>query len=195
MSQISLYALGLLRRHGPQHGYQLKKLIEEQLADFAEIKLPSLYYHLARLEKAMLVSAGKGRRDNRPEKTVFAITKEGDDAFAALLEAALASDYRPVFALDAGLYFKGTQDSARLASVFATHIHRMTMRLRTLAVHRNRCLRTVPETSRAAASLILSHHEHHYEAELRWAQRALAELGVASAAEAETNGSDPGSQP
>ena len=30
---IPLYILGLLLRFGPQHGYQIKKLLEEQLED------------------------------------------------------------------------------------------------------------------------------------------------------------------
>ena len=43
---IPLYILGLLLRFGPQHGYQIKKLLEEQLEDFTQIKLPTVYYHL-----------------------------------------------------------------------------------------------------------------------------------------------------
>ena len=34
---IPLYILGLLLRFGPQHGYQIKKLLEEQLEDFTQI--------------------------------------------------------------------------------------------------------------------------------------------------------------
>ena len=37
---IPLYILGFLLRYGPQHGYQIKKLISEQMADFTSIKLP-----------------------------------------------------------------------------------------------------------------------------------------------------------
>ena len=47
---IPLYVLGLLQRYGPQHGYQLKKTISEELEDFTQIKLPTIYYHLEKME-------------------------------------------------------------------------------------------------------------------------------------------------
>ena len=52
---IPLYILGLLLRFGPQHGYQIKKLLEDQLGDFTQIKLPTVNYHLEKMEAADII--------------------------------------------------------------------------------------------------------------------------------------------
>jgi len=49
--------LGLLQRFGPQHGYYIKKLISEELADFTQIKLPTIYYHLEKMNADGLLFA------------------------------------------------------------------------------------------------------------------------------------------
>ena len=63
---IPLYILGLLLRFGPQHGYQIKKLLEEQLEDFTQIKLPTVYYHLEKMEAAGLIEAGREPDPKKP---------------------------------------------------------------------------------------------------------------------------------
>ncbi len=68
---IPLYILGLLLRLGPQRGYQIKKLMEEQLEDFTQIKLPMVYYHLEKMEIAGLVTAHRDKQGACPEKTVI----------------------------------------------------------------------------------------------------------------------------
>ena len=65
---IPLYILGLLLRFGPQHGYQIKKLLEEQLEDFTQIKLPTVYYHLEKMEAAGLIEAHRDRQEPDPKK-------------------------------------------------------------------------------------------------------------------------------
>uniref|UniRef100_UPI000AEE63EC PadR family transcriptional regulator n=1 Tax=Clostridium sp. NkU-1 TaxID=1095009 RepID=UPI000AEE63EC len=65
---IPLYILGLLQRYGPQHGYQIKKIIAEQLSDFTQIKLPTIYYHLEKMETDGLLSANREKSGSRPEK-------------------------------------------------------------------------------------------------------------------------------
>ena len=72
---IPLYILGLLLRFGPQHGYQIKKLLEEQLEDFTQIKLPTVYYHLEKMEAAGLIEAHRDRQGARPENT-GSVTRE-----------------------------------------------------------------------------------------------------------------------
>ena len=67
---IPFYILGLLQRFGPQHGYQIKKIISEQLADFTQIKLPVIYYHLEKMTQDELISPDCEKNGNRPEKTL-----------------------------------------------------------------------------------------------------------------------------
>ncbi len=79
--KIPFYILGLLQRFGPQHGYQIKKIIAEQLADFTQIKLPTIYYHLERMAADGLLSANLEKDSRRPEKTTYTITGKGKTAF------------------------------------------------------------------------------------------------------------------
>ena len=65
---VPLYILGLLTRYGPQHGYQIKKIIAESLADFTQIKLPTIYYHLTKMAENGLLSAASEKTGARPEK-------------------------------------------------------------------------------------------------------------------------------
>lgn len=78
---IPLYILGFLLRYGPQHGYQIKKRMSEQMADFTNIKLPTIYYHLEKMERDGLISAEELREGLRPEKRVYQITPEGKERF------------------------------------------------------------------------------------------------------------------
>jgi len=90
---IPLYILGLLLRFGPQHGYQIKKLIAEQLEDFTQIKLPTVYYHLEKMEAAGLILANRDKQGARPEKTVYQVNKAGEDKFKELLHQSLQINY------------------------------------------------------------------------------------------------------
>jgi DNA-binding PadR family transcriptional regulator len=94
---IPLYILRLLQRFGPQYGYQIKKHIAEALADFTQIKLPTIYYHLAKMAKDGLIVGKDEKTDNRPAKTVYTVTDAGLSAFNTQLEALLNFEYRPDF--------------------------------------------------------------------------------------------------
>jgi DNA-binding PadR family transcriptional regulator len=80
---IPLYILGLLQRFGPQHGYQIKKIIADQLADFTQIKLPTIYYHLEKMQAGGLLSVTSEKPGGRPEKSVYAVTKRASARFRA----------------------------------------------------------------------------------------------------------------
>ncbi len=102
---IPLYILGLLQRFGPQHGYQIKKIIAEQLADFTQIKLPTIYYHLEKMETDGLLSANREKPEGRPEKTIYTITDKGIVAFKNLIAGLIEFEYRPTFPSDGVFYF------------------------------------------------------------------------------------------
>lgn len=102
---IRLYILGLLQRYGPQHGYHIKKLIAEQLADFTQIKLPTIYYHLDKMAAEGLLSASSKKDGARPEKTVYTITEKGVAVCREYLDEMLRFEYRPVFSSDGVFFF------------------------------------------------------------------------------------------
>ncbi len=172
---IPLYILGVLQRFGPQHGYQIKKIIAGQLADFTQIKLPTIYYHLKRMAEGGLLSAGAGS-DGRPEKTVYAVTEKGLEAFRSMLAELLRFEYRPTFPSDGVFYFAEQFRTADIAAQLRVYIGRLQKQLAGIERHRSETLVFVPREHQAAVRILFSHHEHHYRAELAWAEEALGSL-------------------
>lgn len=180
---IPLYILGLLLRFGSQHGYQIKKLMEEQLEDFTQIKLPTVYYHLEKMEAAGLITARRDRQGTRPEKTVYEVSDAGGDKFKELLTQTLQIKYRPNFDIDGTFYFSDHLDNTALAGSLSAHITGLQKSLEVIQVHRAETLNHIPDAYRVSAEIIFNHHILHYQAELLWAQQSLDKLK-----EDETNG-------
>lgn len=173
---IPLYILGLLLRFGPQHGYQIKKLIEEQLEDFTQIKLPTVYYHLEKMEAAGLITASRDKLGARPEKTVYHINLTGKDHFQELLHKTLQIKYRPTFHIDGTFYFSDSLDCSDLIDSLSRHIQNLEKTLAMLESHRKETLEQIPQRYKTSSNIIFEHHILHYQAELTWAEESLNSL-------------------
>src|SRR5687768_5173771 len=101
---VRLLILWLLSE-GPFHGYGLKRAITDGgMAFWFPIEDASIYSALRTLLKRGHVKvAAEEREGNRPERTTYAITREGRAEYARLLEGALASLDPPASALCASL--------------------------------------------------------------------------------------------
>ncbi len=174
--RIPLYILGLLMRFGPQHGYQIKKVIGEELADFTQIKLSVIYYHLEKMEGEGLVRAARKKTPGRPEKTSYSVTEKGRAVFQRFLDELLGFDYHPTFASDGLFYFSDNLSPSSIKEGLERHIHKLRSTLDRIEAHKAASLPFVPEEARTATLIIFSHHEHHYQAEIDWAQEALGRL-------------------
>lgn len=174
---IPLYILGLLLRFGPQHGYQLKKLMEEQLEDFTQIKLPTVYYHLEKMEEAGIITASRDKQGARPEKTIYRVNTAGEEKFRVLLLQTLEFSYRPSFEGDAAFYFADTLPKRELPQKLTQHITRLQQTLSYLEKHQQEMLVKLPKEFIKYAKIIFQHHILHYRAELVWAQTTLNEIG------------------
>ena len=166
---IRLYILGLLERYGPQHGYHIKKLIAEQLADFTQIKLPTIYYHLDKMAAEGLLSASSKKDGARPEKTVYTITERGVAACREYLDEMLRFEYRPVFSSDGVFFFSEYVDEKQLVSHLESYITELEKALDLITTHKTETLKFIPEQMQTMAKIIFSHHECHYRTERDWA--------------------------
>ncbi len=104
MIEHELLFLGLLK-DGPKHGYEIKRLIEEELFPFVGLKIKSIYYPLRKMEKLGLIKKDVGREGKWPEKFVYSLTPKGDKIFDHLISESFLSIERPYFNLDLSLYF------------------------------------------------------------------------------------------
>jgi DNA-binding PadR family transcriptional regulator len=92
MSSVRIFILGTLAATGPLHGHQIRQQAQSDRAEiWTDIKVGSVYGALKRLANEGLVREVRTERvGNRPERTVFEITPEGNRALAALRFAALS---------------------------------------------------------------------------------------------------------
>jgi DNA-binding PadR family transcriptional regulator len=168
-----VYILGLLRRLGPQHGYQIKKYIQAQLADFTHLKLPVIYYHLERMEKAGWVRASAGKAENRPPKTVYALTPRGRKHFETHLRQLAKMSYQTDFDSDAVFYFSDSLDPGSLVKNLTQHGENLRAALAKVQLHRKVAFDHLPEQARQPAAVIFNHHRRHMQAELDWAEETI----------------------
>ena len=104
IDERALLLLGILRGQS-QHGYQINELIERDLAHVTDMKKPTAYALLDRLEQSGAVSVHTEREGARPPRKVYAITPAGEARFLELLRANLAEADRVASAGDVGLMF------------------------------------------------------------------------------------------
>lgn len=104
MIENELLFLGLLK-DGPKHGYEIKRLIEEELSRFVGLKVKSIYYPLKKMEKLGLIKKDSDREGKFPEKFVYSLTPKGEKIFEHLINESFLSIERPYFDIDLSLYF------------------------------------------------------------------------------------------
>lgn len=166
--------LGLLR-DGPLHGYELKRILEEEMGDWADIAFGSIYFALGKLKDEGFVSTGAPEQEGRrPARIVYAITDSGRAEFLRLLRETLGSADRPRYGIDTAVAFLDALPRAEAASFFRERIVRLEAALRFLRAHEaeERARPGIPP----AAAAIFAHSLFHLEAELAWSRQVLAGL-------------------
>ena len=177
---IPLYILGLLLRFGPQHGYQIKKLIEEQLEDFTQIKLPTVYYHLEKMDAAGLIVSHPDKEGSRPEKTVYSVSETGAEKFKELLTQTLNLKYRPHFEMDAVFYFSDHLNPNDLLDSLNRQMDLLKKSLDIIEQHRSETMKYIPKNLQVFANIIFEHHIQHYKAELSWSEQSIRSIKEAA---------------
>ncbi len=174
--KIPLYLLGLLNQRGPLHGYRLRQIVADEVADFANIKPPTIYYNLEKLEKLGYVTRRAEQPGRRPARAVFTLTDEGSAAYREMLGQALKSHTPLEFLTDAVLYFG--QDAG-----FETIIEGLEQTEAELAEamveveeHRDEVTHHLQGPAAVCAGAIFSHHLSHHRAELTWLRETIYTL-------------------
>ena len=102
---IALTALALLREC-PLHPYEMQRLMHERHKDYAEGRTRALYRAIEELQAAGWIEPVETTREGRrPERTVYRITPEGDEALEDWLQDVLERPAREhlVFTAAVGL--------------------------------------------------------------------------------------------
>ena len=79
MNLTRLMALGILARSGPSHGHHIRRVADvTNVGEWGGVSVGALYRELRAMEREGLVEAARTEKvGNRPERTVYAITAEG----------------------------------------------------------------------------------------------------------------------
>jgi DNA-binding PadR family transcriptional regulator len=83
--------LGLLS-HGPRSGYDLRKAVESSVGLFWAPAKSQIYAVLPRLLESGFVTVRKVAQDQRPDKSVYRLTRAGRASLKAWLEEAMPPD-------------------------------------------------------------------------------------------------------
>lgn len=168
----ALLVLGLLLR-GPQHGYELHRIVRAHGELYTDLKKANLYHLLGRLaEQGYLdVRAERGAQGPRGERLIYALTDQGRAHFRELLGAVL-STYEPV------------HTGVDVAVVFLSQLPRgealALLEVRRSVVATRRATAATELGDVAARGLVGSLAADHLlslmDAELAWIERALVRL-------------------
>jgi DNA-binding PadR family transcriptional regulator len=153
-----LLLLGVLR-HGEMHGYQLHDFIEKNMAFCTDLKKPTAYFLLDKMQENGWVKVKEARDGNRPQKRIYKLTPKGEAAFLELLRDNLAGFSSAKTGSDIGLAFVDAL-SPDEAQTF-------------LLQRRNAVAAQIAEFEEAPAhagsyQLLIDHQLHYLRSELEW---------------------------
>lgn len=174
--KVPFYVLGLLIRWGPQHGYKLMQMMEEGISDFAKIKLPTIYYHLQKLDEQGYITKTIDKDGNRPEKFIYTITDKGIDYYHVLFTRLLNEEYSPEFALDGVLFYSDREDKNVLLDTLKRKRDQISIKIDELNHHKESSMVNIPDKGKSCAVLIFEHHICHLEAEFSWLDKVIKGL-------------------
>jgi DNA-binding PadR family transcriptional regulator len=167
--------LGLLCRHGSQHGYELRKLMVDQHIDYiSNVQLGSIYAALKRLaEEGLVKQHGQSRSGNRPTRTVYGITDLGKKQLRSLITDAFTDPQQPERPVDLAVHFSGLlsiddvvellEERVRALEGFAKVVERVTRATQHEDPAARELIRDIPD-----------HFRRINRAELAWTKKVLA---------------------
>lgn len=174
--KVQLYILGILMRYGPKHGYSIKQIVSDNIADFAKIKLPTIYYHLDKLAQKGYINYVVEKDGNRPEKTVYSITDLGVKYFNSLINKILNEDYSVEFDFDGVLYFSDFANKKAIIKNLNRQKVYIENKLKELVNDKDNTVDKLLLEYRIYCISIFNHHIYHLETELKWINETLKEL-------------------
>ncbi|MEU3519915.1 PadR family transcriptional regulator [Streptomyces sp. NPDC006654] len=159
-----------LLAHGPAHGYELKRDLEQLLgAAYPQPNIGQIYVTLGRLEKSGLIEGEEVEQSSRPNKKIYQLTDAGQEALQGWFEA--TSEEPRV------------RDEFFMKLVLAPHTG-LADQIALINRQRRHYLNTMRDLSRTAAEdrdnrisqLLIEGAMLHLQADLDWLERCQEEL-------------------
>jgi DNA-binding PadR family transcriptional regulator len=168
MDERAVLLLGMLRLQS-QHGYQLNEFIEQNLSRVTDMKKPTAYKLLDRLEQEGAIISHLEQEGNRPPRKVYAITEEGERLFFTLLRENLASFVPQVITGEAGFMFLDVLPRSEVVEL----LHR---RLAALEAYLVQLDQVPPHTQGIGVDLAIERQHILMQADAHWLADVLQRL-------------------
>ena len=167
--------LGLLCRHGDQHGYELRtRIVDQNINDIADVQLGSIYAALKKLgDEGLVEKVGETRSGNRPTRSMFRITEAGSKELRALIGHAFLDPTQPERPVDLALHFSGLLGVEDVVDLLEQRLAALTK----FGAAIDRAAKTTEHDDPAVRELIRDIPDHFRRvnrAELAWTKAVLA---------------------
>jgi DNA-binding PadR family transcriptional regulator len=167
-----LVVLGLLRER-PRYGYEIKTIIDHLMSHIIDVSSGSLYYGLKKLlQDGLIDEASVEKVGRRPERSVYQITKLGEEQLSNELPRVIFPQAHPYFQLDLALYFFDLMDPQDRAKRLAMRREYLTKAHEYLDEVENR----YSAVSSKGPLYIMLHIRHFFHMELEFIDTLLADL-------------------
>jgi len=171
---LQIFILGTLSE-GDRHPYDIKKQVVRPLDESLTINDGTLYYHFDSMEKKGLIRKIEVvHSENRPDKTMYAITDEGRAALEEGIYAAFQK-MTSMTSLYSSLPFLGKVDNKKLAYLVEEAIGKFS-KIVDRAAQANERIGEVPEEKREALLFIAGHARERIESDIKWLRVLLDTL-------------------
>ena len=171
---VKTVILGFLR-YGPLHGYELKRRIEHDMGDWADIRFGSIYFALEKLtEEGFVTGETQESESNRPSRIVYTITDKGREEYLVLLRELWQDRTRTRHPLDVAIAFIRDLPEDEVRGYLRDRLAYLEQALAYVMQHEEETMAQpqVPRESR----FIFSHTRYQLAAERDWTRAVLGEL-------------------
>jgi DNA-binding PadR family transcriptional regulator len=158
-----LLLLGLLRQH-EMHGYQLADFINNNLASCTDLKKPTAYHLLDKMEERGWLTSIASSDNNRPTKKVYQISLAGEAAFQDLLRQNLATYMGATFGGNIGLAFMDalpTEEALQLLENRRSQLANELLAMQAVPAHHG------------SMALVIEHQLYHLQSEVHWLENLI----------------------
>jgi DNA-binding PadR family transcriptional regulator len=176
--------LGILARNGPSHGHHIRRVADvTNVGEWGGVSVGALYRELRAMEREGLVEAARTEKvGNRPERTVYAITAEGQLELTTLREQAIRQLVSGPDPLGVALLFAADGlDRAELRRILRTRREMLAIGVREVKAEREQLITDGFLDVLAAA--VMRRAIMGIEAEIRWHDELDAALADPSRSE------------
>lgn len=158
-----LLLLGMVRDH-EMHGYQINEMLDMHLGFSAVITKPTAYRLLNQMAEDGWIRFREEQEGNRPQRRVYSITSEGEQAFQQLLRQCLATYEIPDYHSNVSLAYLDQvswEEAAKLLEQRCEMIEEILSALKEDDKHHGNF------------QLMIDNQINHLEVELKWLEKVM----------------------